>query len=83
MPDYFVMVYVIITGGHFFPYAWFYKTNLYAVFAGIITVGAMFLGLMLPVEKMYIIPLFMSVTLFFLTLFLFIDSSKKKQEISA
>ncbi len=23
MPEYFVMVYVIITGAHFFPYAWF------------------------------------------------------------
>lgn len=81
MPDYFVMVYVIITGGHFFPYAWFYKTNLYAVFAGIITVGAMILGLILPVEKIFLIPLFMSVCLFFLTLFLFIDSSKKKVNI--
>jgi hypothetical protein len=79
MPDYFVMVYVIITGGHFFPYAWFYKTNLYAIFAGIITIGAMFLGLMLPVDKIFLIPSFMSVSLFFLTLFLFLDSSKKKQ----
>lgn len=83
MPDYFVMVYVIITGGHFFPYAWFYKTSLYAIFAGIITVGAMFLGLLLPVERMFIIPVFMSAALICLTLFLFLDSSKKKQEINA
>jgi hypothetical protein len=76
-PDYFVMVYVIITGAHFFPYAWFYKTNLYAVFAGIITIGAMTLGLILPVEKMYFIPLMMSISLILLTLLLFIDSKKK------
>jgi hypothetical protein len=77
-PDYFVMVYVIITGGHFFPYAWFYKTNLYAVFAGIISLGAMILGLILPIEKMYLIPFFMSVSLITLTILLFFDSKKKK-----
>jgi hypothetical protein len=76
-PDYFAMVYVIITGGHFFPYAWFYKTNLYAVFAGIITIGAMTLGLILPVEKMYFIPLMMSISLIILTILLFVDSKKK------
>ena len=72
------MVYVIITGAHFFPYAWFYKTNLYAVFAGIISVGAMTLGLILPIEKMYFLPLFMSVCLITLTILLFSDSIKKK-----
>jgi hypothetical protein len=77
-PDYFVMVYVIITGGHFFPYAWFYKTNLYAAFAGIISIGAMTLGLILPIEKMYFIPVFMSISLITLTILLFFDSNKKK-----
>jgi hypothetical protein len=72
------MVYVIITGGHFFPYAWFYKTNLYAAFAGIISIGAMALGLILPIEKMYFIPVFMSVSLIILTILLFFDSTKKK-----
>jgi hypothetical protein len=76
-PDYFVMVYVIITGAHFFPYAWFYKTNLYAVFAGIISVGAMTLGLILPISEIYLIPVFMSVSLLVLTLLLFFDSKKK------
>jgi hypothetical protein len=77
-PDYFVMVYVIITGGHFFPYAWFYKTKLYAVFAGIISIGAMTLGLILPITEIYIIPMFMSVSLIVLTILLFFDSKKKK-----
>lgn len=77
-PNYFVMVYVIITGGHFFPYAWFYKTNIYAVFAGIITVGAMMLGLILPIDKTFYIPLFMSVSLITLTVLLYFDSARKK-----
>lgn len=77
-PDYFVMVYAIITGGHFFLFAWFYKTNLYIVFAGIISVGAMTLGLILPMTEIYFIPIFMSVTLIVLTILLFFDSKKKK-----
>jgi len=77
-PDYFVMVYAIITGGHFFLFAWFYKTNLYAVFAGIISIGAMTLGLVLSFEKMYFIPILMSVSLIILTILLFFDSKKKK-----
>lgn len=77
-PDYFVMVYAIITGGHFFLYAWFYKTNLYAVFAGIASIGAMTLGLILSFEKMYFIPILMSVSLIILTVLLFLDSKKKE-----
>jgi hypothetical protein len=77
-PDYFTMVYAIITGGHFFLFAWFYKTNLYAVFSGISSVGAMALGLILPVEKIFLIPALMSVSLMILTIFLFFDSKKKR-----
>jgi hypothetical protein len=77
-PDYFVMVYAIITGGHFFLFAWFYKTNLYAVFAGIISIGAMTLGLVLPMTEIYFIPIFMSVSLVVLTILLFFDSKKKQ-----
>jgi hypothetical protein len=76
-PDYFVMVYAIITGGHFFLFAWFYKTNLYAVFAGIISIGAMTLGLLLPMTEIFFIPIFMSVSLVVLTILLFFDSKKK------
>jgi hypothetical protein len=77
-PDYFVMVYAIITGGHFFLFAWYYKTYLYAVFAGIISLGAMTLGLALAFEKMYFIPIFMSASLIVLTILLYFDSKKKK-----
>ncbi len=79
-PDYFIMVYAIITGGHLFPYAWFYKTTLYAVFAGILSVGAMFFGLLLPIKDMYIISMFMSVSLILLSGLLYFDSRKKQQQ---
>jgi len=76
-PDYFVLVYAIITGAHFFPYAWFYKTNLYAYFAGIIVVGTLLLGLLLPTEKIYLIPASMSGLLVVLSFLLHRDSKGK------
>jgi hypothetical protein len=80
MPDYFVMVYVIITGAHFFPYAWYYKTSLYAVFAGIISLGALLLGLLMPAGTIYYIPLFMSANLIVLSILL--QSNVKKRTAS-
>lgn len=78
-PDYFVMVYAIITGAHFFPYAWFYKTSLFAIFAGLISTGSLIIGLAVPTEKMYFIPLQMSIALFLLTILLHFDSKKKQR----
>ncbi len=79
MPEYFVMVYVIITGAHFFPYAWFYKTNLFAIFAGILALGAMLLGLFLEEEKTFLIAVFMSASLIVLTILLYFDSRAKSR----
>ncbi|HEY0047444.1 MAG TPA: hypothetical protein VGB44_12110 [Flavobacterium sp.] len=76
-PDYFIMVYAIITGGHFFPYAWFYMTNWYAIFAGIIVVGSLMLGLNLPADKFYFIAVFTSICMFILTACLYADSVRK------
>lgn len=76
-PDYFIMTYAIITGAHFFPYSWFFKTPFYAVFAGIISVGSLLLALIIPTEKTYLIPLFTSGSLFILTLLLYIDYNRK------
>lgn len=58
-PDYFLMTYAIITGAHLFPYAWYYKVGSYAFCAGIISIGALFFGLFMPIEKMYLIGVFM------------------------
>lgn len=59
-PTYFVMTYAIITGAHFFPYAWYYKSMAFAVMAGVIAVGAMLLGLTLASADMYLLPLAMA-----------------------
>jgi len=72
MPDHFVMVYVIITGAHFFPYAWFFKAVPYAVMAGVISVGAMFIELNIKPEDAYLVPLFMSISLLALLISLFV-----------
>lgn len=71
-PDYFVMGYAIITGAHFFPYAWYYKTFAFAVMAGVTSVGALLLGLMLPAEQMYVLPLAMSGALALLAVMLMV-----------
>ncbi len=82
MPDYFIMVYAIITGGHFFPYSWFYKTIWYAIFGGIIVLGVLLLGLNLPNEKMYYVAIYTSITLFILTILLYFDTINKLKSIS-
>ncbi len=73
MPDYFIMVYAIITGAHLFPFGWLYKTKWYSIFSGIIAVGALVLGFYLPSEKMYFIGIFTCVALFALTTCLHFD----------
>ncbi len=69
-PDYFVMTYAIITGAHFFPYAWYYKSLPFAIMAGVISVGAMAMGMVLPPDKMFQLPLMMAVALAVLALWL-------------
>lgn len=58
LPDYFVMVYAIITGAHLFPYTWFYDDNTYAIMAGIISATSLIMGLNFPSEYMFYIPLY-------------------------
>ena len=80
MPEYFIMVYAIITGAHLFPYGWFYKTKWYSIFSGIIASGALLLGLSLSFEKMYFVALFTSVCLIILTSVLYFDTIKKLKQ---
>lgn len=78
-PDYFLMTYAIITGAHFFPYSWFYKTKWYAVFSAIISVGSLILAINLKVENQFYIGIWASACLFLLTLLLVTDFYKKKK----
>ncbi|HEX8397949.1 MAG TPA: hypothetical protein VF644_11020 [Pyrinomonadaceae bacterium] len=80
MPDYFVMGLAIITGAHFLPYAWFYKTNSYAIIAGIISLGAVLISLNITTEKMYIVPLFTSFSLMILAILLYFSYKKAKRQ---
>jgi hypothetical protein len=59
-PQHFIMTYGIITGAHFFPYAWLYSARPYAIMAGIIPVGCLVLGLQLATSALYLIPLFIT-----------------------
>jgi hypothetical protein len=59
-PQFFVMTYAIITGAHFFPYAWYYKSLAFAIMAGVISVGALVLGITLPADQMFVLPLAMA-----------------------
>ena len=78
-PDYFLMTYVIITGAHFFPYAWFYNEKGYAVMAGLISVGALLISLNVIPEKMFLIGVFMGISLIVLAIWLFLSYKSKKR----
>lgn len=63
-PQNFVFVYVVITGAHFFPYAWYYKAKVYAIMAGVISVGGMILALYIKEEsQLFYMPAFMVLSL--------------------
>ncbi|WBA42286.1 DUF7010 family protein [Hymenobacter canadensis] len=59
-PQHFIMTYGIITGAHFFPYAWFYQAWPYAFMAGLIPVGCLVLGLRVAAPDLYLIPTFVA-----------------------
>lgn len=80
-PTYFVMVYVIITGAHFFPYAWFYNEKAFAIMSGVISVASLFLGIFLSAENMFYIPIFMGIALSILAIWIF-GSYRKKLKVS-
>ncbi|MDU0371395.1 DUF7010 family protein [Hymenobacter endophyticus] len=65
-PQHFIMTYGIITGAHFFPYAWLYRATPYALAAGFISVGSLVLGMRLAPEHLYLIPAFLTAALLLL-----------------
>lgn len=78
-PDYFIMGYVIITGAHFFPYAWFYNEKGFAVMAGFISFGALLIALWAAPEQMYWIGIFIDICLGVLALWIYTSYKQKKQ----
>lgn len=62
-PQHFIMAYGIITGAHFFPYAWFYRAPAFAVMAGVISMGCLVLGLRLSPGHLYLLPAFVAASL--------------------
>ena len=80
-PNYFVMTYVIITGAHFFPYAWFYDEKGYAIAAGIIAIGALLIAINVPTNQMYFVPLFMVGCLTLLSFWLLIVNRRKRLDV--
>jgi len=79
-PDYFIMTYAIITGAHLFPYAWFYDEIGYAVAAVIISVGSMLIALFVTVNHIYYIPVFTSLALLLLGVWILIRFQKLKKK---
>jgi len=78
-PEYFALGYAIITGAHFLPYAWYYKTNWFGVFAGMIAFGSWMIAAFLP-EMVSFIPAFTSGCLVVLGFCLVRDYQMKKLE---
>lgn len=83
MPEYFIMTMVIITGGHFFPYSWFYNTPIFAWVAGISSAGAYILGTLLQPEDFYWIPLCFTILLLIMAALLHQDYLKKASQPKA
>jgi len=82
-PEYFIMTYAIITGAHFFPYAWFYNEKSYAVMAGVISFGSLYIGLTATPEHMYYVPLFVSGSLVVLSGLIGFSFSRKRLKENA
>lgn len=76
-PDYFLMGYVIITGAHFFPYAWYYQESGYAILAGVIPIGSLLIALLMPVSQFYLIGVFMVICLLVLAAWLYLSYRSK------
>ena len=70
-PAYFIMAYGIITGAHFFPYAWFYDAWPFAPMAGVISVGCLLIGVRTAGSAPYWVPVFMVSALVVLGVLLF------------
>jgi hypothetical protein len=79
-PEFFALGYAIITGAHFFPFAWYYKTNWFGAFAGIIPFGSWLMAVNFTTYAS-MIPAFTSVCLVILGLGLMRDYKLKVAKV--
>ena len=82
-PAYFLMTYGIITGAHFFPYAWFYDTRAYAVMAAVIAVGCLAIGVRTAATAPAWVAVFMAGALLVLSAWLLLAYRQQKKEYAA
>ncbi|MCX2680832.1 hypothetical protein OOZ15_12835 [Galbibacter sp. EGI 63066] len=80
-PDYFIMAYAVITGAHLFPYAWLYDEIGYAVTAVLISVGTLIITFNVDVEEAFYIPIFTSVALFLLAIWIQINLKRFRKKV--
>jgi hypothetical protein len=74
------MALAIITGAHFFPYAWFYQTKSYAFMAGFISLSSAIIGTSSIANAPMWIALILSVCLAIQTVWAFADYKKVKEK---
>lgn len=67
------MFLAIVTGAHFFPFAWFYRSRAYAVMAGVTSVVITAVGWNLPDEQTWLLPLVMVGLLSVLAVWLYVE----------
>jgi hypothetical protein len=79
-PDYFIMAYAIITGAHLFPYAWLYDEIGYAIWAIVISLGALVITLNIELDQIWFVPFFTSIMLFTLACWILLKLHKQKNE---
>jgi hypothetical protein len=76
-PEQMPMALAIITGAHFFPYAWFYQSKGYAVLAGVIVICSTLLGTSGSIDNPSLwIALLMAGMLLVLSLWSYVDYRK-------
>ncbi len=73
------MALAIITGAHFFPYAWFYQTKSFAVMAGVISIGAAYIGYLDYSHGGHFIGAWVAICLWILAAWLYWDYTKFKK----
>lgn len=77
-PEQAIMFFSIITGAHFFPYAWFYNAKAYLFMSIIISITMMVVGWSISPESLWYIPVTMVLLLAVLIFFLYRNYKTKR-----